>query len=47
LEEALLWGPINSQSVVQYVGSQKGLLTPEKIQEFLAKAPENFKPVKI
>jgi ribokinase len=47
LEEALLWGPINSQSVVQYVGSQKGLLTPEKIQEFLDKAPKNFKPVKI
>jgi sugar/nucleoside kinase (ribokinase family) len=47
LEEALLWGPINSQSVVQYVGSQKGLLTPEKIKEFLDKAPENFKLVKI
>jgi ribokinase len=47
LEEALLWGPINAQSVVQYVGSQKGLLTQEKIEEFLAKAPENYKPVKI
>jgi len=47
LEEAMLWAPINSQSVVQQIGSQKGLLTPEKIQEFLDKAPENFKPVRI
>ncbi len=45
LEEAMLWAPINSQSVVQQIGSQKGLLTQEKIQEFLDKAPENFKPV--
>lgn len=47
LEEALLWGPINSQSVVQHIGSQEGLLTPEKIKEFLDKAPENYKPTKI
>jgi sugar/nucleoside kinase (ribokinase family) len=47
LEEALLWGPINSQSVVQYIGPQKGLLTQEKIKEFLDKAPENYKPTKI
>lgn len=47
MEEALLWAPINSQSVVQQVGAQKGLLTQEQIQEFLAKAPENFKPRKI
>lgn len=47
LEEALLWGPINSQSVVQQIGSQKGLLSQDQIQEFLSKAPENFKPVKI
>jgi ribokinase len=47
LEDSLLWASINSMSVTQYVGSQKGLLTQEKIQEFLAKAPENFKPVKI
>ena len=47
LEEALLWGPINSQSVVQHIGSQKGLLTQEQLQEFLTKAPENYKPVKI
>ncbi|MCX6701807.1 MAG: carbohydrate kinase family protein [Candidatus Zambryskibacteria bacterium] len=47
LEEALLWAPINSMSVTQHIGSQEGLLTLEKIQEFLSKAPENFKPKKI
>ncbi|HBD24415.1 MAG: hypothetical protein A2566_01320 [Candidatus Zambryskibacteria bacterium RIFOXYD1_FULL_40_13] len=47
LEEALLWGPINSQSVVQQVGSQRGLLTQEQIQEFLTKAPEDYKPRKM
>ena len=47
LEETLLWGPVNSQSVVQHIGSQKGLLTQEQLQEFLAKAPENYKPVRI
>lgn len=44
LEEALKWAPINSMSVVQYVGAQKGLLTEEKIQEFLTKAPADYIP---
>lgn len=44
LEEAMLWAGVNSQSVVQYVGSQNGLLTQEKIEEYLTKAPENYKP---
>ncbi len=47
LEEALLWGPINSMSVVQQVGAQKGLLTREKLEEFLAQAPAEYKPQKI
>ncbi len=42
IPEALMWGPINSMSVVQYVGAQKGLLTKEKIQEFLAQAPADY-----
>lgn len=42
LEEALLWGPINSMSVVQEVGAQKGLLTRETLQEFLASAPDSY-----
>lgn len=47
LPEALRWGPINSMSVVQYVGAREGLLTREKIEEYLARAPEDYKPVKI
>ena len=47
LEEALLWGPINSMSVVQYVGAQKGLLSRDKLNEFLMKAPSNYKPSSI
>lgn len=43
LKEALLYAPINSMSVVQHVGAQKGLLSLEKIEEFLNKAPENYK----
>lgn len=41
---ALTWGPINSMSVVQYVGAQKGLLTREKLEKYLAEAPKNYKP---
>ena len=47
LEEALMWGPINSQSVVQQVGAQKGLLSREKLEDFLTKAPSDYKPQKI
>ena len=44
LSEALMWGPINSMSVVQYVGAQKGLLTEEKIAQYLKDAPANYTP---
>lgn len=47
LEEALTWGPINSMSVVQYIGAQKGLLSKEKIEELLKNAPEDYSPKKI
>lgn len=43
LPEALLWGPVNSMNVVQYIGAQKGLLTREQLEELLAKAPEDYK----
>ncbi len=43
IEEAMTWGPVNAQSVTLQVGAQKGLLTQEKIQEFLAKAPADYK----
>lgn len=44
-EEALAWGPINSMSVVQHIGAQKGLLAREALEAHLAKAPENYRPV--
>jgi len=43
LEEALLWGPINSMSVVQEVGAQKGLLTRPQLEEYLAQAPPEYR----
>ncbi len=45
--EALSWGPINSMNVVQHIGAQEGLQTREKLEEFLANAPEHYKPQKI
>jgi sugar/nucleoside kinase (ribokinase family) len=47
LSTALAWGAINSMSVVQDIGAQKGLLTREKLEEYLAKAPADFKTSKI
>lgn len=44
LSEALLWGPINSMSVVQFVGAQKGLLTMTQLEHHLADAPADYKP---
>lgn len=45
--EALAWAPINSMSVVQEIGAQKGLLTREKLEEFLKNAPADYKAKKI
>lgn len=42
LEEALLWGPINSMSVVQEVGAQAGLVSREKLEEYLRNAPSEY-----
>ncbi len=46
-EEALPYGPINSMNVVQYIGAREGLLSKEKIEEYLTKAPENYKLTEI
>ena len=43
LEEALKWGAINSASVVQKIGAQRGLLTRKEIEERLKTAPDTFK----
>ncbi|MBU1292513.1 carbohydrate kinase family protein [Patescibacteria group bacterium] len=42
LDQALLWGPINSMSVVQEVGAQKGLLTREALDAYLKDAPPEY-----
>jgi sugar/nucleoside kinase (ribokinase family) len=39
LDGALQWAPINSMSVCQKVGAQAGLLTENKLEEWLKKAP--------
>jgi len=41
--DALSWAPINSMSVVQHIGAQKGLLTREVLLEYLKNAPEDYK----
>ena len=43
LQKALAWGPVNSMSVVQYIGAQEGLLTREKLLELLARAPADYR----
>jgi ribokinase len=43
LKEALLWGPVNSMSVVQEIGAQKGLLSKEALEKYLAEKPESYK----
>jgi sugar/nucleoside kinase (ribokinase family) len=43
LQEALLWGPINSMSVVQEIGAQKGLLTREQLENYLSEAPAEYR----
>ena len=40
--EALTWGPINSMSVVQHIGAQKGLLTRDELNSYLENKPEEY-----
>ncbi len=47
IPEALQWGPVNSMSVVQEIGAQKGLLSREKLEEYLRNAPEDYIPQKL
>ncbi len=47
VREALMWGPVNSMSVVQKIGAQAGLLTKEEIEKYLTDAPENYIPKKV
>lgn len=47
LSEAILLAPINSMSVVLQIGAQKGLLTQEKLLEYLENAPAEYTVKKI
>ncbi len=47
LGEALRWGPVNSMSVVQFVGAQKGLLTQEALNQYLMNAPADYQPKQV
>jgi ribokinase len=42
--EALTWAPVNSMSVVEYVGAQAGLLSRPQLEDFLKKAPPSYQP---
>ncbi|MDD5318579.1 MAG: PfkB family carbohydrate kinase [Candidatus Pacebacteria bacterium] len=42
ISEALKWGCVNSASVVQQVGAQKGLLNREQLEKFLLEAPQGW-----
>lgn len=37
-EEALIWGTVNSASVIGYIGSQRGLLKSDQLDEWLKRA---------
>jgi ribokinase len=47
LEEALMWAPINSASVVQEIGAQRGLLARTGLEKALTEAPIDYRPRKI
>ena len=44
VSEALMWGAINSMSVVENIGPHTGLLSRKLIEEFLEGIPEDHKP---
>ena len=45
--DALLRAPINSMSVIQYIGAREGLLSKDEIEDYLKKAPDNYKLEKL
>ncbi len=47
LPEALAWGGINAMAVVQQVGANVGLLSREKLEEYLKNAPGEYTAKKI
>lgn len=47
ISDAIRWSSINSMSVVQHVGPQKGLLMKNNLLEFLSRAPKEYVPKKL
>lgn len=47
MDTALTWAPINSMSVVQELGAQRGLLKLTKLKQFLDHAPEDYKVTEV
>ncbi len=45
--EALEWGPVNSMSVVQFIGAQAGLLTRQTLEQHLDNRPPEYQASKI
>jgi len=45
--EAFDWSLVNPMSVIKYIGAQAGLLSREKLEEYLKNAPANYKASKI
>lgn len=43
IEEAILWGTVNSASVISFVGAQKGLLREGEIDSWVTQAKEKVK----
>lgn len=43
IEEAVLWGTVNSASVISFVGAQKGLLKENEIDSWFTQAKEKVK----
>lgn len=47
IDVALMWGAVNSMSVVQYTGAQRGLLTRKQLEHLLENAPASYKIIKL
>lgn len=44
LPEAMVWGTMNAASVIQYIGAREGLLSQEKMLEFVEKHGQAMNP---
>ena len=47
IQTALIWGSVNSMSVCQQVGAQRGLLTEPEMLAWIEKAPKDWKIMRV